>query len=145
MKLFKHTQSLHRDGRRLRKKEEAIYNAIKEQPDLVPVSKKLATRSIVFSILSMLMVIIAIIGAHLAITKLSHENLLTTLLLIIPVGAILVYLFAFFVAKAIICLIYQFKLNKKPHTWWALALVILPAILLVIGIIILAIGSAGAA
>ena len=145
MGFWKTARSLNKDGRRLRKKEEAIFNAIKEQPDLVPVSKKLATRSIVFSLLSMVTVILAIVGVHLAINHLATDNLLTTLLLVIPVGAILVYLFAFFVAKAIICLIYQFRLNKKSHTWVALALVILPAILLVVGIIIIAIGSAGKA
>ena len=137
MNFLRTARNLQRDGQRLRKKEEAIYNAIKEKPDLAPVSKKLATRSIVFSVLSIVTIVLSLVGVYLALTKLSGENILGTLLLAIPVGAVAIYLIALFIIKAIISLVYQFKLNKKAHTWWALALVILPAIVLIVGICIL--------
>lgn len=143
MGFWQNTRALRRDSQRLRKKEEDIYNAIKEQPDLVPVSKKLATRSIMFSLLSMLTVVVAIVGVYLAVTKFFVEHFFVTLISLIIGGAILVYAFVLFIIKAITCLIYQFKLNKKSHTWVALALVILPAIILVVGIIIVAAASVG--
>lgn len=137
MSFLKRARAFNQTGNRLRKKEEDIYNAIKDQPDLVPVSKKLATRSIVFSVLSILTVIIALVGAYFLLSPAMAENFLTSLLILIVGGAILVYLFAIFVIKAIVCLIYQFRLNKKAHTWVALAFLILPVIVLIIGIIII--------
>ena len=141
MSFLKNARAFNQNSLKLRKKEEDIYNAIKEQPDLVPVSKKLATRSIVFSILSMLTVIIALVAVYFLLSPAMAENFLTSLLVLIIGGAILVYLFATFIIKAIICLIYQFRLNKKAHTWVALAFLILPVIVLIIGIIII-IGAA---
>ena len=144
MKLFQNRSQMRRDSRRLRKKEEDIYNAIKEQPELVPVSKKLATRSITFSILSMLTLIIALVAIYFVLTELFIENFLLALFILLIGGSVLIYLFIYFVAKSITCLVFQFKLNRKAHTWIALSLLILPAIILVVGIIIVAGAAVGA-
>lgn len=123
------------EARLLRKKELSIFNAIKEQPDLVPKSKKLGTRSIMFSCLCILTLIIAIVGAYFIFSIAQPSSILTIITVAIIGGGLSIYLFFLFFVKALICLIYQFKLNKTAISWVALCFILLPAIVLVIGIL----------
>ena len=122
--------------RLLRKKDYSIYEAIKDQPELAPVSKKLATRSIVFSILSLLCV------ATIIITTLAFFGTLgttgkffTNVVVAILVDFISVIMFLIFYAKSIYAIQYQLKLNKCKRAKVALVLVIFPSIILVGGLI----------
>lgn len=123
--------------RALNKKERGIYEAIKEQPDLVSTSKKLATRSIVFSILSLLSVVSIVILASIWIHGLEDAtNFFSATAIIIIAMFILLIMFLLFYAKAIYSLKYQLLLNKCRRAKVALALIIFPTILLVGGLII---------
>lgn len=127
---------------RMRKREQSIYEAIKEQPDLAPKSKKLATRSITFSILSLLMVVIAIGIAFAFTSNLLSEKFFLMFLIAILGGIVCVVLFIVFYIKSITSLVYQFKLNKTPITWTALAFCIVPTIIFVVGLLIVIINAA---
>lgn len=122
--------------RLLRKKDRSIYEAIKEQPDLAPVSKKLATRSIVFSILSLacvvisLLVTIAFFGG-LGKTGRFFSNVIVTII----VDFVLLVMFLIFYAKSIYALQYQLLLNKCKRAKVAIALAVFPSLLLVGGLI----------
>lgn len=129
------------EARLMRKKEKSIYEAIKEQPDLAAKSKKLATRSIVFSCLSILMVILGVGGLFLIFNLIEPKSIFTTITICFLLGGLLIYLFFLFFIKSFICLNYQFKLNKTPITWVALAFIILPALVLVVVIVSLVLGK----
>ncbi len=127
------------EARLLRRKELAIYNAIKEQPELAPKSKKLGTRSIMFSCFSILTLIVAIIGAYLMFSIAKPSSIFTIITIGLIGGGIVVYLFFLFFVKALNALIYQFKLNKTAISWVALCFILLPAIVLVIAIFTIAV------
>lgn len=129
------------EARLLRKKELSIFNAIKEQPDLVPKSKKLGTRSIMFSCFCILTLIIAIAGAYFIFSIAQPSSILTIITIAIIGGGLSIYLFFLFFIKALICLIYQFKLNKTAISWVALCFILLPALVLVIGILCILLSS----
>lgn len=118
------------------KKEQTIYEAIKEDPELAPKSKKFATRSIVFSLLCMLSVALTALGIYLIIAQ-PIEQIFLKIILIPAVIITCSYLIIFFFVKSLINLIYQFRLNKNPRTWVALTLIIFPAILFIVATFIL--------
>lgn len=128
-----------RESKKAAVKEFNIYQAIKEDPELAPRSKKLATRSIMFSCFALLTLIIAIVGCYLLITKSQVYDILFVILGIIGISAVAIILLVNFIVRAIRSLVYQFKLNKTPITWVALSIVIFPALLAVAGVAILVI------
>ena len=143
MKLFRSGLLNYSNRRLLRKKDESIYEAIKEQPDLVPVSKKLATRSIVFSILSLVCVISAVIILFFGLNSIINPtNFFRDIVIVILGIFILIILFVIFYAKAIYGLMYQLSLNKCRRAKVAIAFVVLPSIIFVGGIIFIAIAAA---
>lgn len=123
------------EAKLLRRKELAIYNAIKEQPNLVPKSKKLGTRSIMFSCFSILTLIVSIFGAYLLFNITQNLSVFAMITICVIGGPIVIYLFFLFFVKALNALIYQFKLNKTAISWVALFFIILPAIVLVVALI----------
>lgn len=135
MGVFNRAVQREQEARLLRRKELAIFNAIKEQPDLAPKSKKLATRSIMFSCFGILTLIIALVGAYFIFTMAEPSSIFTIITIAIIGGGLSIYLFFLFFIKALISLIYQFKLNKTAISWIALCFILLPAIVLVFGII----------
>lgn len=137
MGVFNKAVQREQEARLLRRKELAIFNAIKEQPELVPKSKKLGTRSIMFSCFGILTLIIAIVGAYFIFSIAEPSSIFTIITIAIIGGGLSVYLFFLFFVKALICLIYQFKLNKTAISWVALCFILLPAIVLIFGILTL--------
>lgn len=137
MGVFNKAVQREQEARILRKKELAIFNAIKEQPDLAPKSKKLGTRSIMFSCFSILTLIIAIVGAYFIFSVTEPSSIFTIITIAIIGGGLAIYIFFLFFVKALISLIYQFKLNKTAISWVALVFILLPAIVLVIGLFII--------
>jgi len=118
-------------------KERVTYEAIKENAELAPVSKKMGTRSIMFSMFTVLTVALAILGYYLLFTVADPTQIILWVLLGIALGVAALVLVILFFVKAVYCLILQFRLNKSKTTWTALALVILPAILFILAVIII--------
>ena len=118
-------------------KELEIYEAIKQEPELAPVSKRMATRSIMFSAFTFLTVILAVVGYYLIFTKLDPVQIFLGIVLGIAIGVLGLYFIVLFFIKALYCLILQFRLNKKPITWVALSLIIIPALLFIVAILLI--------
>ena len=118
-------------------KEYATYEAIKAEPELAPVSKKLGTRSIMFSVFTFLTVVLAVVGYYLLFTFFDPTQIFLGILIGIAIGVAAIVLVVLFFVKALYCLILQFRLNKKATTWVALGLLIVPALLFVAAIIII--------
>ena len=125
-----------RDAKKSIEKEKTIYEAIKAEPELAPKSVKLATRSIVFSVLSMVAVILTALGIYLIASQ-PFEQILLKIILIPAVIITCFYFMVFFFVKAVVNLVFQFRLNKTRRAWVAFALLFLPAILFIVSIILL--------
>ena len=84
-------------------KEYATYEAIKAEPELAPVSKKLGTRSIMFSIFTFLTVALAIVGYYLLFTFFDPTQIILGILIGIALGvAAIVFVVLFFVKASVI-------------------------------------------
>ena len=118
-------------------KERVTYEAIKENAELAPISKKMGTRSIMFSMFTVLTVALAILGYYLLFTVTDPTQIILWVLLGVALGVAALVLVILFFVKAVYCLILQFRLNKSKTTWTALALVIFPAILFIVAVIII--------
>ncbi len=134
-KILKDRTSRKMFGRSLQK-EKDTYEAIKEETDLAPVSKKMGTRSIMFSMLTVLTVALTILGYYLLFQMLPSAVFLS-IFLGIALGVVAIVLVVLFFVKAVYCLVLQFKLNKTKHTWIAFSLIILPALLFILAILII--------
>ena len=118
-------------------KERVTYEAIKENAELAPVSKKMGTRSIMFSMFTVLTVALAILGYYLLFTVTDPTQIILWVLLGIALGVAAIVLVILFFVKAVYCLILQFRLNKTKTTWIALSLIILPALLFIVAVILI--------
>lgn len=122
-------------------KDRAIYEAIKQETELAPKSKKCAVRSIMFSIL-----MYVLIGATFLAIYLLWKNPMNAFLnifLTVILAIIMLYSIVACYIRSIINLIHQFRLNKKAHTWIALVMAIIPTLLVIVAISILATSQIG--
>ncbi len=117
-------------------KDRDIYEALKQEPELAPKSKKCAVRSIMFSL-----IMYAIIGVTFVIIYFLWKNPLNAFLnifLTIILAIIMLYSIVACYIRSIINLVNQFRLNKKAHTWIALVMAIIPTLLVIVAASILA-------
>jgi len=122
-------------------KDRAIYEAIKQEPELAPKSKKCAVRSIMFSL-----IMYAIIGVTFVIIYFLWKNPFNAFLnifLTIILAIIMLYSIVACYIRSIINLVNQFRLNKKAHTWIALVMAIIPTLLVIVAASILATSQIG--
>jgi len=118
-------------------KDRDIYETLKQEKELAPKSKKCAVRSIVFSLLIYVLLIVAFAGIYF-LWKYNLQKAVFNIVLTIVIGVVLLYLIVACYIRSIINLINQFRLNKKAHTWIALVIAILPTALVAIAVAILA-------
>lgn len=116
-------------------KDRAIYEALKQETELAPKSKKCAVRSIVFSLLTYV-----IIGVTFAIVycmwKYNYMNVIGNIIITVVLCIGMLYLLIACYIRSIINLIHQFRLNKKAHTWIAFVMAILPTLLFVLAVLL---------
>jgi len=116
-------------------KDRAIYETLKQETELAPKSKKCAVRSIVFSLLTYV-----IIGVTFAIVycmwKYNYMNVIGNIIITVVLCIGMLYLLIACYIRSIINLIHQFRLNKKAHTWVAFVMAILPTLLFVLAVLL---------
>jgi len=117
-------------------KDRAIYEALKQEPELAPKSKKCAVRSIMFSLLMYGLIIVAFLGIYF-LWKYNLEAVFFNIFITIVISVGLLYAIVACYIRSIINLINQFRLNKKAHTWIALVMAIIPTLLVILAIILL--------
>ena len=123
-------------------KDRYIYEALKQEQELAPKSKKCAVRSIVFSLLIYVLIAVTFTVIY-CLWKFSLQNAILNIVLTIVLSVTMLYLIVACYIRSIINLIHQFRLNKKAHTWIALVIAIFPLVLVILAISILATSSFG--
>ena len=122
-------------------KDRAIYEALKQETELAPKSKKCAVRSIMFSVL-----MYVLIGATFLAIYFLWKNPINAFLNIFLTVILAIFMLYSIVAcyiRSIINLVNQFRLNRKAHTWVALVMAIIPTLLVIIAVSILATSQIG--
>jgi len=123
-------------------KDRDIYNALKQETELAPKSKKCAVRSIVFSIL-MYVIIGVTFGALFLMWKYNFQNALFNIFMTVILAVVMLYLLVACYIRSIINLVNQFRLNKKAHAWIALVMAIIPTLVFIVAVSILATSKFG--
>ena len=122
-------------------KDRAIYEAIKQETELAPKSKKCAVRSIMFSVLMYVLIGVTFLAIYLLWKN--PMNAILNIVLTVVLAIIMLYSIVACYIRSIINLINQFRLNKKAHTWIALVMAIIPTLLVIVAISILATSQIG--
>lgn len=122
--------------RRRYKKDNELRQAIVEDAELAPKSKKLGVKSIVFSVISMLIVGLGALGIYL-LFKLDESALFFAIIGSILIIAVIVIVFIELYVRALRLLVYQFKLNKHPIRWVGLVCILIPSVLFVVAVVLL--------
>ena len=123
-------------------KDRDIYVELKEHPELVPKSKKCAVRSMIFSLLTYVILIVAFAVIYL-LWKYNTLNWIFNLVATIVITFGSLYILVACYIRSIINLIHQFRLNKRVHTWIALVMAIIPTLLTVVAVSFLATAKFG--
>jgi len=123
-------------------KDRDIYEALKQEKELAPKSKKCAVRSIMFSLLIYVLIVVTFASIY-CLWKFNLEKVIFNIVLTIVLGVTMLYAIVACYIRSIINLIHQFRLNKKAHTWIALVISIFPLILVVTAVSILATSKIG--
>lgn len=120
------------------KKDLGLFEAIKAEPELAPVSKKLGVKSLILSIISML-IMGAGVGVIYWLTTIFSEHVFVAIIGIILAIAVMLTILIEVYIRAFRFLRWQFKLNKKPIAWIALVAIIVPSIVVIGGVALVAI------